>query len=280
MRSIEPRHINATAQDLQGNGPFGRYLFLTGSDERAKQLSEHFNQLIVKPHPRQHNLYLGQLPSLNGNIDVAAISTGIGGPSADIIINELIALGARRLLRIGTAGSLQPEQIKVGDLVIATAAVRDDKASWDYIYPEYPAVASFDYLTSAGRAIKFLPQVHTHFGIVHSKSSLYAREFGYSVITENENYVKSLRLSGVMATEMECAQLFILTSLMNATLKRNNLAGPAILSGCILAIVGDVTAFSDEQERVTSTINSAVELGLHTTKELFLIDQQIKTVFD
>ncbi|STX29876.1 Uridine phosphorylase [Legionella beliardensis] len=274
--SFEPRHINATLSDLEGNNGLGRYLFLTGSDERARQFSERFNHVTVRTHPRQHNLYLGTLTNSHGNIDVGAISTGIGGPSADIIINELINLGARRLLRVGTAGSLQPEEVKVGDLVIATSAVRDDKASWDYIYPEYPAVASLEYLIAAGRATKNIQQSKVHFGIVHSKSSLYAREFNYSLRNDNEHYMNSLRLAGVIASEMECAQLFILTS-MNTKLKNHS---APVLSGCILAIVGDITAFSDEHVRVTETINAAIELSILTTKELFLIDQQIKPLFD
>lgn len=77
-------------------------------------------------------------------IDVAVISTGMGCASADIIINELYLLGDKRFIRIGTAGSLQPTKIKVGDIVIPTAAVRDEDTSTNYIYREYPAIASLN----------------------------------------------------------------------------------------------------------------------------------------
>lgn len=277
MSLIQARHINANAEDLQGNNGLGRYLFLTGSDERAKQISLKFEQNKVLNHPRQHNLYLGTLKSDYGNIDVGAISTGMGGPSADIIINELISLGVHRFLRVGTAGSLQPHYVKVGNIVIATGAVRDDKASWDYIYPEYPAIASIEYLTAVGRASQALPNTPPYFGPVHSKSSLYAREFNCSRRNDNEHYMSSLRLSGVLASEMECAQLFILTSIMNATLPHD--FPHQLLSGAILAIVGDITAFSDEVELINSTIERTIDLSIETTKELFLIDRKIKPLF-
>ncbi|MDP1603106.1 MAG: nucleoside phosphorylase [Legionella sp.] len=276
--SLNVHHINATIDSLKGNHGLGRYVFLTGSDNRAREISEHFSQVVVLPHPRQHNLYLGTLSSAVGNIDVASISTGMGGPSADIIINELIIMGARRFLRVGTAGSLQPDSIKVGDSVIATGAVRDDKASWDYIYKEYPAIASLEYLIASGRAAS-ATGVNTHFGIVHSKSSLYARELHLSLIPENDNYMDSMHKAGVLATEMECAQLFVLASLMSARLLRDKADNHPVLGGCILAIIGDRTSFSSEKEVVDSAIAATILLSLETTRELFLIDTKRKSVF-
>lgn len=269
-----PQHINATPQDLRGNQGIGRYLFLTGSDNRAKEISEHFDDKIVLPHGRQHNLYLGSITHQNDKIDVGAISTGMGGPSADIIINELIMMGARRFLRIGTAGSLQPDRIKVGSIVIATGAVRDDKASWDYIYREYPALASLEYLIAAGRANNHQPSAEIHFGIVHSKSSLYAREFHLSLMPENDNYMTTMRHAGVIASEMECAQLFTLSSLMS-----HKLMPERILCGGILAIVGDHTSFSNEKEQVDAVISKTIRLGLDLTHEIYLIDQKKKDIF-
>lgn len=267
MKDFKPHHINANPGNLAGNGRLGRYVFLTGCDTRARKISEHFLNSTMLTHPRHHNLYLGQLPSNKGLIDVAAVSSGMGGPSADIIINELILLGARRILRIGTAGSLQPDVVKAGDLVIATAAVRDDKASWDYIYKEYPAVSSIEYLLSAqkaGQLMSNLPRVHR--GIVHSKSSLFAREYHYSLLKENEDYMQSLRLAGVLATEMECAQLFILSSL-----GQSRIFSP-VLCGAILSIVGDKTSFCDEVSRIETTIENAILLGIETTRQLYLME--------
>lgn len=271
---MSPYHINAKCEDLVGNNGHGRYILITGSDERAKQISLHFERVNIKHHVRQHNLYLGTLISSHGAIDVAAISVGMGGASADIIINELIMLGAARILRIGTAGSLQPDRVRCGDVVIATAAVRDDKASWDYIYREYPATASFEYLLASFRAAKLCKSNgKVHFGIVHSKSSLYAREMGFSFLTENKQYNADLQKAGVLASEMECAQLYILSALMSAA-KPN----APILAGGILAIIGDETPFSSNQDMVNKAIDSAITLGLETTRQLNLIDKQVAPI--
>ncbi len=266
---MKPQHINATREDLAGNQGLGRYVFITGSDERANLISQSFSQVTVKYHPRQHNLYIGTLEAEQGKIDVAAISSGMGGPSMDIILNELIFLGVTRILRVGTAGSLQPQRIHCGDVVIVSAAVRDDKASWDYIYPEYPAIASFEYLTAAKRAAKlFDKKINIHTGIVHSKSSLYAREMGYSLLEENNHYMSAMKKAGVVASEMECAQLFTVSSLMSAS--QTN----PILSGAILAIVGDDQPFSSNQRLIQRANEAAIALSLETIRQMTVIDQQ------
>lgn len=276
----EPMHINASSNDLVGNQGLGRYIFLTGSDSRARQISEQFNNVTVLTHPRQHNLYLGTIPGQNQAIDVAAISTGMGGPSADIIINELIMLGAKRMLRIGTAGSLQPGHIRVGDVVVATGAVRDDKTSWDYVYREYPALASMEYLIATGRALSTNPDnIKAHFGIVHSKSSLYAREFHLSLLPENDQYMSTMQKAGVLATEMESAQLFVLSSLMNAKACFGSVKEHAILCGCIVTIIGDDTSFSLEKEVINKAIDKTISLSLEITRQLVLIDQQKQSLF-
>lgn len=276
---IKPQHIHADPEDMAGNQGLGRYLFLTGSDERAREISTRFNQTTINKHPRQHNLYLGTLADKNNNsIDVGAISIGMGGPSADIIINELVMVGARRLLRVGTAASLQSEHVKIGDLVIATAAVRDDKASWDYIYREYPAIASYEYITAAGRATR--NQENIHLGIIHSKSSLFAREYNYSFMADEQQYMAAMKSAGVLATEMECAQLFTLASLLSSRLHISFPSKKAILAGAILAIIGDdQRSFISDGQQVQKTIRQAIDLSIATTLELHDIDTGSKALF-
>ena len=266
---MKPQHLNATTEDLAGNNGLGRYIFLTGSDERARMISQSFDNVLVNSHTRGHHLYRGTLSTSEGPIDVAAISSGMGGPSADIIINELIMLGVCRILRVGTAGSMQPKRVRCGDVVIASGAVRDDKASWDYIYPEYPAIASFEYVLASHQAAKIIEGTMTvHTGIVHSKSSLYAREMGLSLLAENEQYMSSLKQAGVLVSEMECAQLFILSSLMRAS----DPSRP-IFSGAVLAVVGDDEPFSPKQNLIDHAIESAIHLSLETTRQLSIMDK-------
>ncbi len=263
------QHINAIKEDFTGNNGLGRYVILTGSDQRAKDISSRLTKLTFKPHPRHHNLYLGCIPTLKFSIDVAVISTGMGCASLDIILNELIILGARRFLRIGTAGSLQPTKVKVGDIVITTAAVRDEETSSNYIYKEFPAIASLEYILASKRAA-FNLSLPYHIGIIHTKSSLYAREFNFSFLQENTEYMKNLHLSGVLASEMETSHLFILSTLNNYKFK--NLNNSDLLAGSILTIVGDDRPFSNNNEQIQNGINKGIELGIETIKEMYYID--------
>jgi len=276
--TIVVQHMNACEADIEGNGKVGRYFFLTGSDGRARQISEMFVNRQEKLHPRQHNLYLGQLPTEDGRfIDVASISTGMGGPSADIVINELVMLGAKRLLRVGTSGSLHPQQIKVGDLIVATGAVRDDKASWDYIYPEYPAMASYEYVTAAKmvNAREAVPNHKVHFGVVHSKSSLFAREYQYSLLPDSQAYMDALRRAGVLATEMECAQFFTLAPILSARMNYTFSNTSEIFCGAILAIIGDESGFASDKQLIVQASEAAIAYALATTKALYRLDQDL-----
>lgn len=272
---LKPQHINATRRDMAGNHGLGRYVMMTGSDFRAREISLHFSDVRVLRHERHHDVYLGRLETPHGWIDVASVSSGMGGSSADIIINELLMLGVKRILRIGTAGALQPKTVHVGDLVLATAAVRDDKASWDYIYPEYPAISSLEYIVAALRAVQQLEHpVKLHTGIVHSKSSLYAREAGLSLLASSRQYMKDIKHAGVIASEMECAQLFVLASLANARVHKNS-----VLTGAILAVVGDVAPFSQDVDKVNKGIHAAMELGIKTTIQMSLLDRGMVSLY-
>lgn len=275
--SFEPSHLTATKEDFIGNGEVGRYVILTGSDQRAMDISLILSDVTVKSHPRQHNLYLGNLPTSTGSIQVATISTGMGCPSLDIIFNELIMLGAKRFLRIGTAGSLQPNIVKTGDVVIATAAVRDECTSKNYICEGFPAIASLEYVIAAQRAASNL-NMPCHSGIVHTKSSLYAREFKFSFLQENIDYMQNMHLSGVLASEMETSHLFILASLYNYKLKNLNITKQDIFAGSVLGIVGDNTPFSNEVMKIQIAIDKAISLGIEAIKEIYLIDSKRKSI--
>lgn len=272
-KHLIPQHITISSKQIEGNQSIGRYIFLTGSNDRARAISQHFSEVEIITNPRHHDFYQGKLIRGSDYIDVAAISTGMGGPSADIIINELLMLGACRLLRVGTAGSLQTSTIKTGDIVVATGAVRDDKASWDYIYKEYPAIASFEYLSAIKRAEKLVSRQlsNVHYGLVHSKSSFYAREIHYSLLTENENYMAVMKKSGVLATEMECAQLFTLSSLNLVHAERQ-----LVHAGAILAIVGDDEAFSDNQLLIQQAIDHSIGLAVEATWQMSVMDHQTR----
>lgn len=275
FRIMAPQHIHAGPEDMAGNNGLDRYILLTGSDGRARAISEHFQNTRHIMHPRQHNFYLGQLESDAGLLDVAAIACGMGGGSADIIINELMMIGARRLLRIGTCGTIQPHHVHTGDIVFASGAVRDDKASWDYIYPEFPALASYEVIEAAKKAlVKTALPVRCHVGIAHSKSSLFAREYRFSLLAEqNEQYMQAMRRAGVLVSEMECAQLFTLASLYSAHLRAEG-QNEQVQAGAILATIGDETAFDNDKNKIAQCIEHSITLGLETIRQMAYVDRK------
>ncbi len=264
-------HIHATSDDLVGNNGIGRYIFLPGSDGRAKFIADHFDNVDVKPHSRSHNLYTGTLTDNGVKIDVAAISSGMGCPSLEIILHELFHLGGKRFLRVGTAGSLQPRHIQIGDIVNAQASVRDESTTTDYAPLCIPAIASLEMIDAIHRAAIAINLNNTlHTGSVHCKSSFYAREFYAGPRhVENEAFMELLVANGVLASEMETAALFIQSQLYHHQLMQNG-KGPAfkVLCGAILGIgaVPPHEFMSPEQEKqLTSNI---VNLAIATVKSL------------
>ncbi len=264
-----PHHIKATADDLAGNGALGRYVFLPGSDGRAKEIAEHFESVVVRPSKRAHNLYLGRLRVGKRHLDVASVCSGMGTPSLDIIVNELVRLGARRILRVGTAGSLQPDYIRVGDLVVATAAVRDEKTSHLYVPGEYPAVASAAMVAASQAAVRKLRlEKRIRYGIIHAKDSLFAREFGAGPMRQsNHEYMRVLADAGVVASEMESSHLYVLASLFSHELRKARATPPDVLAGTVLGIIGDDRPFAPSDE-ADKAVELAVQLALETMRQL------------
>lgn len=264
---FKPHHITASAEDLEGNQGLGRYVFLPGSDGRAASIAQRFNDLEVRKSHRGHNVYLGWLEAPDGaRVDVAAVASGMGTPSLDIIVTELIKLGARRFLRVGTAGSLQPGRICAPAVVIGTGAVRDDGTSRLYAPLEFPAIASTKMVAALEQAAgpkEYLD--HVFLGLIHSKDSLFARELGEGPYkAENRRYMEVLRELGVAATEMEAGHLFVLASVHGMAwqgLGRSRRDQDQVLAGSVLAVIGDDDAFASE-EVAARAVDWTIDLAL------------------
>jgi uridine phosphorylase len=262
-----PHHINASANDFAGNNGIGRYVFMPGSDERAKELAANFDNLETKLHPRGHHLYLGTIHSAGHDIAVAAVSSGMGCPSTEIIVHELYNLGVKRFLRVGTAGTLQPGLVKVGSIINVQASVRDEDTSRRYAPIEIPAVASLEFISScllAAEKLKLTQYLRT--GIVHCKSSLYARELSAGPrAAENNAYLNLLAESGVLGSEMETATLFIQAQLYNYQLLQQGEGNIYhVRAGAILAVIGEYEEFP----AVKLAMENLLVLALETVKIL------------
>jgi uridine phosphorylase len=141
-------HLRAGSNDI------GSYVFLCGDPTRVAAISKYFDEQREVSTARGYVIHSGKL----SGVRVSVVGSGIGGPSTAIAVEELIALGARTFLRVGTCGSLQ-EHVKIGDTVISTAAVREEGTTRQYIPLEYPAVASWDVVQSLVQSCQFMKAI-------------------------------------------------------------------------------------------------------------------------
>jgi uridine phosphorylase len=145
---------------------------------------------------------------------IGACSTGIGGPSTEIAVNELAAVGCDTFIRLGTTGGLQ-ESIHSGDIIISTASMRWDGASESYAPAAYPAAASYEVVLALVEACERLGLTY-HVGVSATVASFYAAQSRPAFADYqglDSDRVEKLRRMGVMNFEMEAATIFTLTSL-------------------------------------------------------------------
>lgn len=192
-------------------GDAGKYVILPGDPKRCKKIAEYFDNAQLIADRREYTTYTGYL---NGE-KVSVTSTGIGGPSASIALEELVKIGAEKFIRVGTCGGIDIN-VKGGDLVIATGAVRMEGTSKEYAPIEFPAVADLDITNALVEAGKKLNHPF-HTGIVQCKDSFYGQHspekspVSYELINKWEAWKKL----GCKASEMESAALFVVGSALN-----------------------------------------------------------------
>src|SRR5438552_18188858 len=122
-----------------GQGDVGEYVLMPGDPGRTPLIAKHLDGAREVAFSREYRTFTGTVDG----VPVSAMSTGMGGPSVAIGVEELSELGVHTFLRVGTCGAAQPE-IKMGDLVIAIGAVRSEGTPDGYVPKEYPAIASLD----------------------------------------------------------------------------------------------------------------------------------------
>lgn len=176
---------------------------LTGDPDRVEMLAAAIGPVTCRWAKRGYLTV--EVTDEHGPVLVA--STGIGGPSAAIVVEELGRLGVRLFVRVGTCGSMQ-KSIHAGDIVLSSGAVRDDGTSHAYLPPEIPAVPTFG-LTRAVLKEAERRGVRLHVGVTHCKDAYYAeRADGFPRAGEWRDRWVALKAAGVLATEMEAAALF------------------------------------------------------------------------
>ena len=150
-----------------GAGEVGRYVILPGDPKRCAKIAAYFDDAKLVADSREYVTYTGWLDG----VKVSVTSTGIGGPSASIAMEELHKCGADTFIRTGTCGGIDLD-VQSGDIVVATGAIRFEHTSLEYAPIEFPAVADWEItncLAEAARALGY--PLHT--GVVQCKDSFY-----------------------------------------------------------------------------------------------------------
>lgn len=195
-------HINLKEGDV------GKYVILPGDPKRSAKIAQYFDNAQLVGDNREYVTYTGYL---NGE-KVSVCSTGIGGPSASIAMEELSKIGATTFIRVGTCGGIDLD-VKGGDIVIATGAIRMEGTSKEYAPIEFPAVASIDIVNSLVQAARNL-NYNYHTGIVQCKDSFYGQHSPETMPVSYEllNKWNAWKRLGCLASEMESAALFVVAS--------------------------------------------------------------------
>ena len=190
-------------------GEVGGYLLIPGDPARTELIARHLGRAEEKAFSREYRTFTGHI----GGTPVSTCSSGIGGPSVAIAVEELADLDVHTFLRVGTCGGLQPG-VAVGDLVIATGAVRSEGTPDAYVPREYPAIASHEVVAACVEAAR-AAGIRNHVGLVRSVDALYPE-----LDPDRMPMARALRedldlwrRAGVVASDMESATLMIVAAL-------------------------------------------------------------------
>ncbi len=186
-------HIRCNAEDVS------RYVFVPGDPERAQRIAEHFDTPRLVNDHRGLFVYTGTL----AGVEMTVATTGMGGPTTAIVLEELGHLGADTFIRVGSCGTLQPD-ITCGDIIVATGTYRGGGTSRDYLPLPFPAVADFN-VTQA------LVEAASRSGTPIRLGLGIARDAFYG--PRDPQLRERLTQAGVLSAEMESDTLFILASL-------------------------------------------------------------------
>ncbi len=186
-------------------GEVGRYVLLPGDPKRCAKIADHFDNPVLIADSREYVTYTGTLDG----VKVSVTSTGIGGPSASIAMEELVKCGADTFIRVGTCGGMDLE-VQGGDVVVATGAIRMEGTTREYAPIEFPAVADLEVTNALVKACK-KQGIRYHAGVVQCKDAFYGQHntekmpVSYELLQKWEAWL----CMGCKASEMESAALFI-----------------------------------------------------------------------
>lgn len=192
-------------------GDISRYVLLPGDPERVPLIAKYWDRYWHVASHREFVTYSGYYKG----VFISATSTGIGAPSTAIAVEELARVGAEVLIRVGTTGALRRD-VRIGDIVISTGAVRLEGTSKHYVMPEYPAIASYDVVLALVEAAESLGARY-HVGLTASSDSFYVGQerlgFRGYMPPHQRGLLEYLRSVNVLNLEMESSAIFVLAGI-------------------------------------------------------------------
>jgi uridine phosphorylase len=189
-------------------GEVGDYVLVPGDPGRTPLIASHLENAREVAFSREYRTFTGSV----GGVPVSAISSGMGGPSVAIMVEELSELGVHTFLRVGTCGGAQPE-IKMGDVVIAIASVRSEGTPNGYVPTEYPAVASLEVVNALVESAEASGVPH-HVGIIRSVDALYSDLLPDTMPRPHlRDELEMWSRAGILSNDMETSTLFVVSRL-------------------------------------------------------------------
>lgn len=248
-------HINCKQGDV------GRYCLLPGDPGRCEKIARYFENPVHVMTNREYVTYTGTL--LGEKVSVT--STGIGGPSASIAMEELANLGADTFVRVGTCGGIKLE-VTSGDIVVATGAVRMEGASREYAPIEFPAVADLE-VTNALVAAAREKGFDFHTGVVQCKDSFYGQHepevkpVSYELLNKWEAWKRL----GCLASEMESAALFVVASALKVR-----------CGSCFMVVANQERERLGMENPVVHDTDGAIQVAVEAIRNMIRADQNNK----
>ena len=242
-----------------GFGEIGRYVLMPGDPKRCRKIAQYLEDARRIADSREYETWTGSLDGAR----VSVTSTGIGGPSTAIAMEELALCGAETFLRVGTCGGMQPE-VKSGDIVVATGAVRMEGTTREYAPIEYPAVASLEAANALAEAADRLG-FPFHTGVVQCKDSFFGQHepeempVGYELTQKWEAWKRM----GCLASEMESAALFIVAARLRAR------AG-----ACLLVVANQERERLGLENPVVLETDQAIRVAIEAVRTLIRHDRE------
>ena len=254
MQQMEKQyHISCSPGDV------GRYCILPGDPGRVPAIAALLDDAKQVAYNREYNVWTGTLLGEK----VTACSTGIGGPSAAIAMEELHTCGADTFIRTGTCGGIALD-VQAGDVVIATGAIRFEHTSLEYAPMEFPAVSNFQIASCLAQSAEEMG-LRFHTGVVQCKDSFYGQHDPNAspVSYELKQKWESWKRLGVKASEMESAALFVVAAALGCR-----------CGSCFHVVWNQEREAAGLDQTMTEDTSTAVRLAVDALRRLIQADRE------